>query len=279
MWCGRRPVHGGRRPHPEPQAIDPPIGAAGRRWLPLVRPPHMLDNRPRMSTQPTQDAPPDPHGGSGLADLLRAHTRALHVQAERSGIVRDLLKGQVDRFRYAVYLRNILPAYREMEAGLERNRTVRGLELIACRALYRAPALEADLRNLQGDAWERALPLLPAGERYRRRVAEVAAMSPPRLIAHAYVRYLGDLNGGTILRALVARALGLEHAVLAFYDFPLLDDLGAARRAYRAAFDRAGEALGDPAPIAAEAAIAFHLNIDVSEAVHGLLTGTAGAVL
>ncbi len=232
-----------------------------------------------MSTQPTQDAPPDPHGGSGLADLLRAHTRALHVQAERSGIVRDLLKGQVDRYGYAVYLRNILPAYREMEAGLERNRSVRGLELIACRALYRAPALEADLRSLQGDTWEKVVPLLPAGERYRRRVAEVIAMSPARLIAHAYVRYLGDLNGGTILRALVARALGLEQPALAFFDFPLLGDLAAARQSYRAAFDRAGEVIGDPAPIADEAAIAFRLNIGVSEAVHGLLTGTADPVL
>lgn len=218
-------------------------------------------------------------GATGLADLLRAQTRALHVRAEHSGIVRDLLKGQADQNGYALYLRNILPAYRELESGLDRNRSVPGVELIARRDLYRAPALESDLRALKGDAWESYLPLLPAGERYRRRIAKVAAADPARLIAYAYVRYLGDLNGGLILRKLLARALELPESALAFYDFPLIDDLPAAKRSYRAAFDLAGQAIGDPTSIANEAAMAFRLNIGVSEAVHDLLTGAVDATL
>jgi heme oxygenase len=240
----------------------------------------MMDNRSSMSTQmPPHSGHRDQNGGSGLADFLRAHTQDLHVRAERSGIVWDLLKGQADRNGYAIYLRNILPAYRALEAGLDRNHSARGLELIARRDLYRAPALESDLRALRGDAWETSLPLLPAGERYRRRIANVADADPPRLIAYAYVRYLGDLNGGLILRKLLARSLELPDSALAFYEFPLIDDLPAAKRAYRAAFDLAGQEIGDPASIANEAAMAFHLNIGVSEAVHDLLTGAADATL
>jgi len=240
----------------------------------------MMDNHSSMSTQqPPHNLQDDRAAATGLADVLRAHTQTLHVLAERSGIVRDLLKGQADRNGYAIYLRNILPAYRELESALDRSRSVPGLEPIARPDLYRAPALESDLRALRGDAWETSLPLLPAGERYRRRIAKVAAADPVRLIAYAYVRYLGDLNGGLILRKLLARSLQLPDSALAFYDFPLIDDLGAAKRDYRAAFDLAGREIGDPAPIASEAAMAFRLNIGVSEAVHDLLTGVADATL
>ncbi len=227
--------------------------------------------------QPPQHDPEDSQPESGLADRLRAHTQTLHVQAERSGIVRRLLAGQADRRGYALYLRNLLPAYRALELGLERNRLVPGIRLVARPEFYRADALEADLRALQGASWEQALPLLPAGEGYRRRVAEIAAASPPRLIAYAYVRYLGDLNGGLILRKLLARSLDLDSAALAFYDFPLVDDLPAAKRSYRLAFDLAGRESADPSAIIEEAATAFRLNIAVSDAVHELLTGAADA--
>ncbi len=240
----------------------------------------MMDNSFRMSTQePPHTAREDRRAASGLADLLRDRTHALHARAERSGIVHRLLTGQANRYGYAVYLRNILPAYQELELGLEQHRSLPELGLIACRELYRAPALESDLRALQGASWEEDLPFLPAGERYRRRIAKVVGASPARLIAHAYVRYLGDLNGGLILRKLLARSIGLNSSELAFYDFPLIDDLPVARRSYRSAFDRAGWQIGNPSSVIAEAAMAFELNIAVSDAVHDLLTGAADAAL
>jgi heme oxygenase len=240
----------------------------------------MMDNPSSMSRQQSPHiAHQDQPGALALADFLRAHTQPLHALAERSGIVRDLLKGQADRRGYAIYLRNILPAYRELEAALERNRAIPGLARIARRELYRAPALESDLRALLGQDWEKSLPLLPAGERYRRRIAKVAEAVPTRLIAYAYVRYLGDLNGGLILRRLLARALELPDSALTFYDFPLVDDLAAAKQSYRAAFDQAGREIQDMASIANEAAMAFRLNIGVSQSVHDLLTGAADTVL
>ena len=240
----------------------------------------MMDNSICMSTQdPPRAAREDLSASSGLADMLRARTHALHIRAEQSGIVRQLLRGWANRHGYTVYLRNILPAYRELELGLERHKSLPGLDLIACRELYRSPALESDLRALQGASWEEALPLLPAGERYRRRIAKVAGAAPSRLIAYAYVRYLGDLNGGLILRKLLARSLGLDSPELGFYEFPLIDDLAATRRSYRSAFDRAGRKIGNPSSVIAEAAMAFELNIAVSEAVHDFLTGAPNAAL
>jgi heme oxygenase len=194
-----------------------------------------------------------------LAAALRARTAALHVQAERSGIVADILRGRASRAGYARLLRNLLPAYQAMEAGLDRHRLSPGLRWFARPEMYRAAAIAADLSALGG-----APALLPAGAAY---AARIAACDGPRLIGHAYARYLGDLSGGQVLKRLLARTLGLGAEGTSFYDFPEIADMDAFKRDFRAGLDRAGAEIGDVTPVLDEAAEAFRLNIAVSEAV------------
>ncbi len=203
----------------------------------------------------------------GLAAALRERTHALHVQAERSGIVREMLRGQASREGYALLLRNLLPAYAEMENALERHRLAPALRDLAQPAVYRAWALASDLEDLSGPDWASALPLLPAGERYARQVGAAAQGSGTRLIAHAYARYMGDLYGGQILRRILARAPGLGPRSLGFYDFPAIADAEGFKAAYRQSLDRAALGIEDREAVIEEAAIAFELNIEVSLAV------------
>ena len=200
---------------------------------------------------------------TGLADLLRRHTRSLHREAERSGVILELLQGQACRYAYALLLRNLLPAYRRLEQGLERHRHRPGMGPVAAPALCRVAAIESDLRVLVGLAWGRSLPLLAPGNRYADRVAAAADGDGDRLIAHAYTRYLGDLNGGRIIRRLLVRSLGLGASGLAFYDYPGIDDVDEFKSAYRRAVDRAGEFV-DAGAVVAEAKAAFRLNIELS---------------
>ncbi len=206
-------------------------------------------------------------GLQGLADLLRDRTRAAHTQAERTGIVQDLFRGRATRRGYALYLRNLLPAYGTLERAIETHRADPAIAPLAMPAIYRTPAIEADLTSLEGADWARALSLLPEGAAYADRIAKVAKDDPARLIAHAYTRYLGDLNGGQILRALLARTLDLSEAALSFHDFPAAGDLQALRRDVRDAIDRAGREAADPAAVAEEGERAFQCNIAVSIAV------------
>lgn len=203
---------------------------------------------------------------ASLVDAIRDRTRALHAEAERSGIVSDLLRGRVDRRSYAALLRNLLPAYRELENGLERHRSAAGMDGVARPAVYRSAALESDLAALCGSDWQQRIEILPAAERYARAVADAAA-DGSRLIAHAYVRYLGDLSGGRILRGIVARALALEASQLAFYDYPGVANVEALRTAYRADLDRAADHASDRESVIAEAERAFRLNIELSVAI------------
>ena len=211
-----------------------------------------------------------PNPGTGLADQLRDHTMTWHRRAERSGIVHDLLHGRARRHAYALFLRNLLPAYRQLETALEQHRDATGIRHIARPETYRVAAIESDLHALCGAEWRATLPLLTPARHYAEQIAMAAAGNGTALIGHAYVRYLGDLNGGRILRQCLTRSLRLGPEALAFYDFPDFLDIQELERftlEYRTGFDRAASEISDIQSVIEEAVIAFRLNVDLSEAV------------
>jgi heme oxygenase len=213
-----------------------------------------------------------------VVTALYLRTKTLHVEAERTGIIRDLLRGDASREGYVLLLRNLFPAYQAMERGLERHRGSPCLGALARYRLGRAPAIQSDLIAISGKDWSRDIPLLAAGEFYAARIEEAAGGDGVRLIAHAYTRYLGDLSGGLILQRLLTRSLKLRPSELSFYDFPRFSDLDRLKAGYRKALDRAGALVGDADAVVEEGAVAFALNIELSCAVRSaVLKGSAAA--
>lgn len=206
-----------------------------------------------------------------LTQVMRERTHSLHSRAERSGIINDILRGKATRYGYALLLRNLLPAYRQLEAGLEDHWYSPAIRAAAPREVYRAPALISDLKAIFGSEWEDTLPLLPAGEQYRRRVAFAAEGDGAGLIAHAYTRYFGDLSGGQVMKRLLDRSLGLRSQELTFYDFPKIKEIEAFKQDYRRAIDNSAAWISDIGAVVLEATTAFELNIAVSEAVQQVI--------
>ena len=160
-----------------------------------------------------------------LAERLKNETRALHTSAERSTFMGVLLRGQMDRQAYCALLRNLHGIYAVLEPALERHGQHPVIAPVYLPALWRAPALEHDLDVLYGAGWHVDLPLQSAALDYIQRLRLLGADRPALLLAHAYVRYLGDLSGGQRMGGIVARTLPAEDArAVAFYDF------GDARR-------------------------------------------------
>jgi heme oxygenase (biliverdin-producing, ferredoxin) len=197
---------------------------------------------------------------------MRASTARQHALAERSGIVAAILSGRASRTGYALYLRNLLPAYRSMEQALERREALAAIRQLAQPALYRADRINADLVALIGPKWSDRVPLLPSGDRYAARVKWAGAGDGGKLIAHAYTRYLGDLSGGQILRRRLTQQFGPGFP-MAFTEFPTISEFGEFAAAFRAALDRAASHVTDEAPVLQEASIAFQLNIELSQEV------------
>ena len=207
----------------------------------------------------------------GLVAAMRARTSDLHTLAERSGIVREVLRGTASRQEYALLLRTLLPSYQALEAGLERHRQSPLMADLACPELYRAAAIEADLSVLVEPDWAERLPLLAAGRDYANCVAAASAGDGARLLAHAYTRFLGDLSGGRVMAVRLAASLGPLSGALRFHAFPGIANVNAFKAAYLAALDRAGTLVSEVSLVVDEAAVAFTCNIAVSNAVqvHG----------
>lgn len=155
-----------------------------------------------------------------LAERLKIETRALHTAAERSALMGLLLRGRMQRPAYAALLRNLHGIYAVLEPALARHSSHAVLAPVWLPALWRTHALERDLHELHGSGWSVELALQPAAVRYAARLRELDATRPALLLAHAYVRYLGDLSGGQMLRNIVAASPALDAAnAVAFYDF------------------------------------------------------------
>lgn len=203
----------------------------------------------------------------GLADALREATRALHRRAERSGVIAELLGGRIRPGAYLLFAFNLLPIYRALETALGRHAALATLAEVAWPELARTGALAADVAILAARFPDTPLRILGEGESYRRRIENVAKDRPERLLAHAYVRYLGDLSGGQVLARLLGRTPGIGPEAVRFYAFPALADLARAKLDFRRAIDRAAIRLLDPEGVVEEAREAFRLSIALAEGV------------
>jgi len=173
----------------------------------------------------------------GLADRLRYATRALHTRAERSGIMRMLLTRRIARDEYCVMLANLHAIYVALEDTLTAHARHPSIAPIADPLVFRSEPIETDLDVLHGSAWSGDISIATAAHEYVARIESIAIADVERLIAHAYVRYLGDLNGGQMLEPIVRDALGLHDAsATQFYRFDVPNTAAYARR-YRAVLD------------------------------------------
>lgn len=213
---------------------------------------------------------PDSPVTRSLSVALRDDTQTMHRRAERSGVISDIVKGKADLAAYALFIRNLLPVYQALEQRLDDCRHAAGVSHIALTELYRSQLLESDLKAISGENWRKLHPLTPSARHYTRHVAAIGVSCPSLLIAHAYVRYLGDLSGGQIMSRLLGRSLGLGSSALAFYQFPEIADLDEFKVHYREAIDRAGHEVACKNAVVDEAILAFELNIDVSIEVQAL---------
>lgn len=166
-----------------------------------------------------------------------------------------LIRGTLSRRGYVALLENLAALYDALEDELARHVDRPALRWLDVNGLRRSSRLAADI-----DTWRCAddpSPTLePSAREYVRRLHAVAAESPDLLIAHAYVRYLGDLSGGQILQPIVAKMLGASGGRgLAFYDFSAVGDPSALKREFREQLDALDPSLADR--IVAEAQDAF----------------------
>ncbi|KDR82583.1 hypothetical protein GALMADRAFT_220567 [Galerina marginata CBS 339.88] len=222
-----------------------------------------------------------------LATLLRDSTHEAHDQVARSNGAKLLLSGGLTKDEYTRYLMMLWHVYDVLERALDRHATHLSLESTYNPTLLaRAPSLAADISYLlqvNEASWQVHpiyLNLMATSPEsllaYVRRIEELAQSSDPSaLLAHSYVRYLGDLSGGQTIRHTLAKAYDLDEASglgISFYAFKELRSSKLASQGemkrikdwFRAGLNAAGErGTQVKTSVLEEANMAFRLNADL----------------
>lgn len=201
-----------------------------------------------------------------LSLKLRTATKALHTQAERSGLMGALLKGRATRPGYAALLVALEAIYLALEEGLAAQAKDPLLGPLVIPGFARAHALSADLASLARHGV--SIPGVAAeARRYAEHLRQLSVSDPTRLLAHAWLRYLGDLNGGQIVGSIVRASLALPQDATRFYEFPALADPMAAAGAWRRALDNAPFDATTQVDLVEEACDGFRRHIALFEAL------------
>lgn len=138
--------------------------------------------------------------------ILRDHTAMRHREAEARPFVQYLLNGGISQAHYVKFLQQMYPVYSNIEYFAELSGLLHDLPDIK-----RADRIRQDLEEFD----ERVnVPLLPATQRYRQRIIDLYwTQQRPKILAHVYVRHMGDLYGGKIIAQRVpgsGQAYGFE---------------------------------------------------------------------
>lgn len=123
---------------------------------------------------------------------LRDLTHEAHKNAERQEFVKILFSGKINPKLYATFLKNQHPCYELLEVCSMVHGLLNGLPDVR-----RAPAILSDYRELwdekDGDA-----QILPVVKDYLDHIMSIKD-DPKKLMAHIYVRHMGDLAGGQMI--------------------------------------------------------------------------------
>lgn len=123
---------------------------------------------------------------------LRELTHAAHKEAETQPFVKILFSGKIDPQLYATYLNNQHSMYDILEVCAMAHGLLSGLPDIR-----RAPNINQDFCEL----WEEdnvSPHRCPVTQRYMDYIMSIKD-DPKRLMAHIYVRHMGDLAGGQMI--------------------------------------------------------------------------------
>jgi heme oxygenase len=197
---------------------------------------HGRPSRRIRALETTVAIAPTSTSAARFSTQLREATEAAHREAERSTFVEHLTEGRLPLAEHARFVRQLHAVYTALEEVTAANHDPALAPLLAPE-LARERALRADLEYLAGPEW-RAIELLAATDAYAERIREVGAASSSGLLAHHYVRYLGDLSGGQVLGRAIARVYDLPgHLGTTAYRFDAIASPKAFKQSYRASLD------------------------------------------
>jgi heme oxygenase len=150
---------------------------------------------------------------------LKELTWENHKRAERSNFMRRMLKREMTNYQYYAYLTNQMMCYYALETYADQLGLLKNIE-----HLKRSSKISKDMSEFERTEGFEQPRALKSTEKYIKYLESISR-HPEKLMAHVYVRHMGDLSGGQIIKKLVPGS-GL------YYEFEGdIDELKAKIRA------------------------------------------------
>jgi len=215
---------------------------------------------------------PRPSGDAeSLSTLFRASTSQIHKEAEQRPFMRAFFGGVLPRNAYIGWLARQSHLYRALEAALDALPTERPDHGLVPRTLYRTARIEVDLDHLTDGSWRARDHLTAATRQYVERI-EAARSVPAGVVAHAWLRYMGNVGGRDTLRRLAAASIGAVDGAddgLAFTDFAAVGEIRPFFADFHGRLDSLPLTEAEKAAAVAEADAGFRLNIALTDELAG----------
>jgi len=170
---------------------------------------------------------------------LKELTAEIHAEAESQPFIKSIFSGNVDKEKYRDYVFQLIHLYGVLEALGDTHNLFEGME-----ELRRASSAELDFVELLEDEDLNHRLNKPTFEYLQYLNRREVLTDPKRILAHIYVRHMGDLFGGQQLAKLTPGTGQM-------YKF---DDIPKLIKAVRSKIDPS---------LADEAIIAFKHNIEM----------------
>lgn len=165
-------------------------------------------------------------------ERIKSQSDQAHQSAEQAQFIIDLMDGSLNQGAYLDYLAALKPVYERMEELLRERGRTGVLAHFDHRALDRSEKISADITWLEGALSQSTSETrLPAITPYMQALR--GDLSDAQLLAHHYIRYLGDLSGGQAISRLVSRHYQIPAEALNFYNFETLGDIVFYKNRYR----------------------------------------------
>ncbi|WP_137725898.1 heme oxygenase (biliverdin-producing) [Prescottella subtropica] len=205
-------------------------------------------------------AAPIEEGTPAFSARIRTESDAAHRSTEGSRFVGELLEGKINKDGYAALSAQTYLVYEALERVGTTHADNPVVAPFLSPELLRLPSLAADLEFLYGADWRDRLVASPATARYIARIEEAAAASPAVFVAHHYLRYMGDLSGGQIIRRMLSRAYDYDVDGLRFYIFDGIAKPKVFKDEYRAKLDAAPLSADEQQAFIDEVILGYQLN-------------------
>lgn len=168
-----------------------------------------------------------------LSEEVRDNISGIHDRLENHAFSALLFSGRIDVSLYVGYLEGLQSVYSALEDAIRQLASDPLICPLNHKPLQRLPAIQADLPRNRPVGPEPIIPELSGW------IQENCPASPEHVLAAAYVRYMGDLGGGQVLKRRLQKAWNEvpEHSKpgLTFFDFE--ESAGSLRDRIREALD------------------------------------------